>query len=361
MQSRRAHIDALKILASQSIVLHHFAAYGPIGDAISMAAPDLMEWLYDYARMMVQAFLVLGGYLATQSLEPSGGAHPAPLWRTLLRRYQRLILPFLVALALSALCAAAVRQWMPDEYIPAAPTWMQVLAHALLLHGVLGYEALSAGAWYVAIDFQLFALMASCLWVAHQVGRGHAFARKLARALVVGLLLLSLFHFNRDPDWDDWALYFFAAYGMGAVAAWAGKSRRPGLILALLALIGVSALALDFRGRIALALVVALWLGTKLWPRAVKWRHKRVPALPTVLVRPVSVLGQASYALFLVHFPVLMLGNALFVYWGLTTPLAGVAMLLLSWGGCTAVALWFAYYVEIPLSRWSAQHGLRRL
>ncbi|MFZ3221278.1 MAG: hypothetical protein WA174_14670, partial [Rhodoferax sp.] len=128
-----------------------------------------------------------------------------------------------------------------------------------------------------------------------------------------------------------------------------------------LALIGVAALALDFRGRIALALVVALWLGTKLWPRAVKWRHKRVPALPTVLVRPVSVLGQASYALFLVHFPVLMLANALFVYAGLTTPLAGLITLLVSWGACTAVALWFAYHVEIPLSRWSAHHGLRRL
>ena len=361
MQARQTHIDALKLIGSQLIVLHHLSAYGPVADAVSQAAPGLMRWLYDYARMAVQVFLVLGGYLAVQSLMPTGRASTASPGRTLLRRYLRLALPFMAAMLLAVACAALARQWLSADFMPAAPSWGQALAHALLLHGVLGVDALSAGVWYVAIDFQLFALMALCMWLAHQVGRGHAFARKLARALVVGLLLLSLFHFNRDPDWDNWALYFFASYGMGAVAAWAGKSRRPGLILALLALIGVSALALDFRGRIALALAVALWLGTKLWPRAVKWRHKRVPALPTVLVRPVSVLGQASYALFLVHFPVLMLANALFVHAGLTTPLAGLIALLVSWGACTAVALGFAYHVEIPLSRWSAQHGLRRL
>jgi hypothetical protein len=35
----------------------------------------------------------------------------------------------------------------------------------LLLHGVLGYASISAGAWYVAIDFQLYALMVAALWV----------------------------------------------------------------------------------------------------------------------------------------------------------------------------------------------------
>lgn len=29
-----------------------------------------MAWLYDYARMAVQVFLVLGGYLAAASLAP---------------------------------------------------------------------------------------------------------------------------------------------------------------------------------------------------------------------------------------------------------------------------------------------------
>ncbi|MGZ8261721.1 MAG: acyltransferase family protein, partial [Methylotenera sp.] len=57
-------IDAFKAIASQLIVLHHLAAYGPLSDAVQQAAPGLISWLYDYARMAVQVFFVIGGYLA---------------------------------------------------------------------------------------------------------------------------------------------------------------------------------------------------------------------------------------------------------------------------------------------------------
>ena len=33
-----------------------------MSDIAQPLAPDLMAWLYDYARMAVQIFLVLGGY-----------------------------------------------------------------------------------------------------------------------------------------------------------------------------------------------------------------------------------------------------------------------------------------------------------
>ncbi|MDO8774665.1 MAG: acyltransferase, partial [Burkholderiaceae bacterium] len=65
-QGRQTHVDALKLLASQLIVLHHFATYGPLADALSEVAPALTHWFYDYARMAVQVFLVLGGYLAVR-------------------------------------------------------------------------------------------------------------------------------------------------------------------------------------------------------------------------------------------------------------------------------------------------------
>ena len=80
-------------------------------------------------------------------------------------------------------------------------------------------DALSAGVWYVAIDFQLFALMTLLLWLGRRP--------RWPQALLLGLMLASLFFFNRDEDWDNWALYFFGAYGMGAAAFWAGNARRP--------------------------------------------------------------------------------------------------------------------------------------
>ena len=69
---RQAHIDVLKVIASQLIVLHHFSAYGPLSDAMNEALPRITAWLYDYARMAVQVFLVLARYLAVRSLAPDG-------------------------------------------------------------------------------------------------------------------------------------------------------------------------------------------------------------------------------------------------------------------------------------------------
>ena len=340
---RQIHIDVLKIVGSQLIVLHHLSAYGPLASAMSDFAPGPMSWLFDYARMAVQMFLVLGGYLAVQHLAPAASAQMS-LSIALLRRYQRLVLPFLVALLLAGASAALARHWMNEDFVPAAPTWGQALIHALLLQDVLGTQALSAGAWYVAIDFQLFVLLALLMRLGYRAGP----RQRLTQALVLGLMLASLFFFNRRPDWDPWALYFFGAYGMGAAACWAGRSRHPALGLALLAAVGVLALVLEYRTRIALALAVALLLGLMQWQR-----RGRAPAqhpLPESLRRATSQLGQISYALFLLHFPVLMLGNALYVKLGLTSAMATTLFML----GCWSVSLLLAYAferrVEAPLA-----------
>ena len=52
------------------------------------------------------------------------------------------------------------------------PTLPQVVAHAFLLQSILGYEGLSAGVWYIAIDFPVFALLLGTLWLARGIGRG---------------------------------------------------------------------------------------------------------------------------------------------------------------------------------------------
>jgi hypothetical protein len=65
---RSLTVDALKVIAAQFIVWHHFSAYGPMADTMTLMWPQLMEWLYRYARLAVQVFLVVGGYLAAQSV-----------------------------------------------------------------------------------------------------------------------------------------------------------------------------------------------------------------------------------------------------------------------------------------------------
>jgi hypothetical protein len=54
MPRRQLHIDAAKVLASHLIVLHHFTVYGPLADALGLAAPRLTDFFFDYARMAVR-------------------------------------------------------------------------------------------------------------------------------------------------------------------------------------------------------------------------------------------------------------------------------------------------------------------
>lgn len=340
MSQRDFHIDLLKILASQLIVLHHFSAYGPLSLALDDASPRVADWLYNDARMAVQVFLVLGGFLAARSLSPSQGMPLSAPWRLVWQRYWRLMPAFVMALLFTMASSALARYWLAADFIPDAPTWRDVLAHITLTHGVLDVDALSAGVWYVAIDFQLFALLVLLLWA----GRGWA------RIGVAGLMVLSMFYFNRNAHYDDWAVYFFGAYGLGALAWWCARSRHAVIGLTLMAGVTLAALAVDFRARLVVALLTALLLGLAQW-------HARrgTPITPGPFwAHTLKQLSNSSYALFLLHFSVLMLANALFSQLERPTPLGTTAALLLlfaAWLTCMGLALLFATWIERPLQR----------
>ena len=115
------------------------------------------------------------------------------------------------------------------------------------------------GAWYVAVDLQLFALLLGLLWLVRHLSL-HPRQLWLGPAVVLGLALGSAWVFNLDPSLDATALYFFASYGLGASVHWLGaRTLRPwafGVVLLLMA----AALALAWRDRLALALGLTLWL-----------------------------------------------------------------------------------------------------
>jgi len=105
-------VDALKGLGCVLIVWHHLAFYGPMSDVVHGVAPALMDWLYSYARMAVQVFLVLGGFLAAVALAPEGAASFQQPLRLILQRYRRLALPLVVAVLITVAVAALVRPWL---------------------------------------------------------------------------------------------------------------------------------------------------------------------------------------------------------------------------------------------------------
>lgn len=324
-------IDAFKAIASQIILLHHLSSYGPLAATAREALPNTMGWLFEYGRMAVQIFLVIAGFLAARGLAADGQALTRSPLLLLWKRYLRLVIPFLGAIALAIVCSALADKWMDDEAIPARAGLLQWLAHATLLHGVLGVDSLSAGVWYVAIDFQLFALMALLLWA----GR----AAWLAPALVLGVATASLFWFNRDASFDSWAIYFFGSYGLGAAAWWASDRRRLSAWMGVILTVAIAALIVDFRLRIVIALAVALILGfsrrtglLENWPNA----------------RPLAFLGQVSYSVFLVHFPILLLTNGLYTLYEFDSIESALYGLFATWAISIAVGTLFYRWVESP-------------
>ena len=338
---RLPFIDALKAVACQLIVLHHLAFYGPMSDSVSEIAPGLVAWLSDHARIAVQVFLVTAGFLAAKALAPQGMLRFASPLALIRKRYLRLVIPYALVLALAIVAAALAREWMQHESIPAEPTATQIIAHLLLLNDVAGFDALSAGVWYVAIDFQLFVLMLCALWLAQRLQQPTADAGLWpGPALVMALGCASLFVFNRDPVWDTWGLYFFGTYAMGATAFWASDRTRPMLWIAVLALPVLAALAVDFRLRIAVALLIALSLAFARRSNLLyRWPQGRLFAF----------LGRIAYSVFLVHFPICLLVNAACVRFLPQAPWISAAGMLTAWLASIAGGALFYRVVEGPV------------
>jgi peptidoglycan/LPS O-acetylase OafA/YrhL len=339
--SRLAFIDALKAIASQLIVLHHLAFYGPMSDVANELAPGLISWLSQNARIAVQVFLVIGGFLAAKALAPDGkliGSKPLALLK---KRYLKLVIPYLAAVLLSIVCATIARNLIDHESIPNPPTARQMLAHIALLQNILDFDSLSAGVWYIAIDFQLFTLLLATLWLARSA-KGVA-AQRLGILLVSVLALSSLLYFNRDSSWDNWALYFFGAYALGALTYWIGETSERPYGLPLMTLVVAAALLVDFRSRIAVALLTALALGIarrakflECWPRG----------------KMLAFLGKISYSVFLVHFPVVLVINATFSRIAPHSPAINALGMIFAWATSIAVGTVFYRAVESRTAYW---------
>ena len=144
------------------IIIHHLSSYGQIAEDARRVLPGLMTWLFEYGRYAVQIFLVMAGYLAAQSLSRYANAKFSAhaLLKLILNRYLRLFAPYAAALIFTIACAYIARLWVDDEFVGQTETLSQFLAHLFFIQGILGLDSISAGAWYIAIDWQLYCVLA---------------------------------------------------------------------------------------------------------------------------------------------------------------------------------------------------------
>lgn len=356
MRDRLLWLDLIRAMSAQLIVLHHLALYGPIPERLIDLAPDALGWLREYARIAVQVFLVMSGFLLARSLRLERALPASAVWAGIAWRYVRLFIPFMAALGLVLLAAWPSRQWISVDWMPAVPDGAVLLAHLLGLYDYLRIEALTAGAWYVSIDLQLHALMLFIVWAAGRVGRDPTGRGRALMLMVMGLAALSLWWFNRDPAWDVTPLYFFGSFALGMASAWLGADHpdRPARRLAggALIVLGLLALLLDYRLRIVVSASTALvlaWLARGAGARfdAALKEGRIVRSLGGA----VAFLGDTAYALFLVHFPLCLLVNALYQRFYADSLVAALAGFALAWWLSLPLAALLHRFVEVPLQR----------
>jgi len=329
------------------IAAHHFSIYPPLADAAMPIAGPMILWLQSYGRV-AQVFFVISGFMLAGSMSHRiwGGRGAG---RFILQRYCRLALPYLAAAAAAAAACAIGREWLDEKVVGSTPTIKQLVAHLFFLQDVLGYDSLSAGLWFVCINFQLTLIyLAGLLLRDVYLGGNPAWIRVTVARLPLALGWLfagaSLFYFNRDDYWDGWAAYFFGQFFLGVLVHHALRNPRAEKSLAIYVGLFAAALAIEWRWRLVVALAtgLALFIGGK---------NGVLTSWPTS--RAAAFLGKTSYSLFLIHFPVLVIVSTFWVQQEWTSPGAGMGGLVAAYAASVGAAALFYRFVEAPAMRLS--------
>jgi peptidoglycan/LPS O-acetylase OafA/YrhL len=346
-------IDLLKVLAALLIILHHLSSYGQIAEDARSVLPSLMTWLFEYGRYAVQIFLVMAGYLAAQSLTRFANTKFSSqnLLRVIINRYLRLFAPYIAALVLTIFCAWLARFWVVDEFVGETETLSQFVAHLFFLQGILGLDSISAGAWYVAIDWQLYSVLAILLI---------SFSSYQALIWLISIVAVSsLLYFNRSAQYEAYFIYFIGSYSLGALAYLAKNFADKKIqVLARFALIAIGVL-------IAISALHQVWLRNFLaWFVAMLllvWGNAAYPSngqvgnrLKVGILRAIAWVSLRSYCAFLIHFAFILLANTLYIASGLHSHESGPIAISFILGvvACSTLAANYMYrWVELPSAK----------
>ena len=325
------------------------SSYGEIAADARTVLPGLMIWLYEYGRYAVQIFLVMAGYLATQSLTRFANVKLSSqnLLRAIINRYLRLFAPYMATLIFTIACAWLARFWVNDEFVGEQETLGQFIAHLFFLQGILGLDSISAGAWYVAIDWQLYSVLAILLF---------SFSSYQALIWLISIAAVSsLLYFNRSAEYEAYFIYFIGSYGLGVFAYLAknfADHRIQGLAKAALILIGVI---------IAISTLQEVWLRNFLawfvalllfvWGNASYPKETATSVLKVRLLRAIAWASPRTFCAFLIHFAFILLANTLYIAFELNAHESGLHAigLMVVVLVCTGIAANYLYrWVEVP-------------
>jgi len=329
-------VDFLKTIAVQIIIFHHLSNYGIIPTKVHEIFPEFIDFVGQFGRYAVQIFLVIGGYLTAKSLPQT--LTNFGLLKTIINRYLRLAPTYIVAIVFTVICAMIARSVHYEAYIGEPETFLQILAHFFFLQSILGFDSISLGVWYVAIDWQLY-IFASCLLF---------FLKSFKNTFLILSIVMfgSLMYFSQNSIFDNYFIYFVGAYGLGIMAFLAEDSSHPEtrnksrviMLLFLLLILSDTFFELRIKNIIEIVLAVLLSLfGKQAYSsKNIVWSHLCI------------WFSQRAYCAFLIHFSLLLLGNTIYNHLNLDSPLIGVVFMLGIWLLSWLFAHILYIVVEIP-------------
>jgi peptidoglycan/LPS O-acetylase OafA/YrhL len=343
---RLEYLEGLRGLAALYVVLHHAYMELHYRQALPGHESGLPQAFFkalkflDFGHYAVDIFIVLSGYcLMLPIVTSAGSALRGGIMGYFQRRARRILPPYYAVLVISLLAVpliryAQMRMGAVDAMTMAGYTPFVVTAHLLLLHNLSPNLSLFTNPplWSVATEWQIYFFFPFFLWLWRRFG--------LAAPVLAGFALGLAPHYLLHGMLDSAYPWYLGLFALGMAGASINFSDQP----------SVSGL----RNRAPWGFAAgALWLGLGLfgivksgWYADHRWLADPVFGLATmcllvfgteqlrsgVRLHVTSVvrlfdsrfsrrLGAFSYSLYLIHFPLIILGDALLLFLRVSAPL----------------------------------------
>jgi peptidoglycan/LPS O-acetylase OafA/YrhL len=311
--------DGLRAVAALGVALFHAYVFTGLSGSTS-ELPAVLAVLH-LGNFAVPVFIVLSGFVLMLPVARRDDLRfSAGTVQYFKRRAKRILPPYFAAIILFLLLIWALpllqhpsgTAW--DTKVPVTP-W-GVISHLLLLHNLSGttiYQ-INGPAWSVATEWQIYFAMPFLLLPLWRMFGG---IWTVLTAVIVGWAI----HFL-VPSVDAAHFWFLGLFAFGMAAAYlvvrGTRIPRLGVIVAALSMASMVSIVLAhglaqraaWLSETALGTVVAL---------ALVWLSQRTIANRKTLVhkvlesRPLVWVGSWSYSAYLIHSPILALGNLLLV------------------------------------------------
>jgi peptidoglycan/LPS O-acetylase OafA/YrhL len=349
-------LDTFRGLASLSVVIWHYQHFyfdkqGKLGSSFSLEAQpfyDALRVFYRYGSEAVQLFFAISGFIFFMTCYTAISTHKMTAWRFAALRFSRLY-PLHLATLLFVAAAQILSQRIDGHSIVYQYNdgWHFIAQLLFASHwGFQGGQSFNGPIWSVSVEIILYAIF---FGLSHYLG---ARTRNTVLAVLAMFCLSGLLRYLPGNNFLEIPASCFFAGGI-SYAIWDAVRLSSARTRSLVT------------GSAAIACGSSLWFYTQVTPTG---RLLYFIAFPSSILflamlqdwcpnlgRRVRVIGDITYATYLIHFPIQISILLAAKYYGLIIDFTSPLTFLLFFSAVILVSIPIYHYFELPM-----QHLCRR-